>query len=286
MKYILHSCAFILATVLTSCGGGGGGGSSGSLSTAVGVPLSTYVVVDLRDGEVTAYSNLSDITVNDAYKTTHMVFRTIEAGNGYYGQDPSAFGYQADEVEGVASVTKYFIGVFEVTQAQWEHIASSTPWSTINSSALGLPDWTVVNDRAPAVNLSYDSLNAALSSFNSGKDFSFALPTNIQWEHACRGGSVDVFSWGASVNTVVAGQYAVVREAFGGTDGPEEVGAQTANSLGLYDFHGNVWELTSNRYIRGGSWHDNITQARSANKNDILEGVEHFLVGARLVFVP
>ena len=286
MKTVHFNLLCICLLALASCGGGGGGSGSDDLATAVGVPLSTYVVVEIASGNIEAYSSLSDLNTNDKYKTTHIVFRTIASGSAYYGQNPSAFGQQADEVESVASLSKYFIGVFELTQAQWQNIAGSTPWTSINTTDLGLPDWTVADNRKPASNLSYDSITSALSSYSSGKSFSLGLPTNIQWEHACRSGSTDVYSWGASMNTVIAGQYAVVREAFGGTAGPEEVGDQTANALGLYDCHGNVWEMTSDKDIRGGSWYDNITQARCANKYEIMEEVEHFLVGARLVFNP
>ncbi len=284
-KIHLFLLTWVLA--LTACGGGGGSSDDGDLNTTVGVPLSNYVVVNLSSGKITAYKKLNDITTNNKYKTTHMVFRTLKKDNStYYGQAPGTFGRQADETEGAGSVSKYFIGVFEVTQAQWERIDGSTPWTTIDSTALGLPDWTVAVDEKPASNLSYNSITSALSSYNSGRSYSLALPSDIQWEHACRANGLDLFSWGADTNTTVAGQYAVVRETFGGTDGPEVVGQQTPNAFGLYDCHGNVWEMTTGHFLRGGSWYDNITQARSANKHDVLDDVEHFLVGVRLVFKP
>ena len=109
-------CISIVCLLGSACSGGGGG-DDGELTNAVGLPLATYVVVELSTGTITAYSSLSDLNTNNAYKTTHMVFRTIDAGTAYYGQDVASFGQQADETESAASVTKYFIGVFEVTQA-------------------------------------------------------------------------------------------------------------------------------------------------------------------------
>ena len=287
MQYFkLTICILSMLLALCACGGGSGSGGKGNLSTAVGVPLSTYVVAEISTGKVEAFSPLSDLDTNDKYKTTHLVFRTLDAGSAYYGQDPSGFGFQADETSGLTSISKYFIGVFEITQAQWQNMTGSSPWTTIDSSALGMASWTVVGDHKPACNLSYDSIVTALSSYSSGKSFSLALPSDVQWEHACRATGTDVYSWGSSMNTAVAGQYAVVRETFGGSDGPEIVGEQTANGYGLYDCHGNIWEMTSAQNIRGGSWYDNITQARCANKHTTLEDVEHYLVGMRLVFNP
>ena len=111
-------------------------------------------------------------------------------------------------------------------------------------------------------------------------------PVSKQTPFPTNANGLDLFSWGASTQTAVAGQYAVVRETFGGTDGPEVVGQQTPNAFGLYDCHGNIWEMTSGHFLRGGSWYDNITQARCANKHDVLDDVEHYLVGVRLVFNP
>lgn len=277
----------VILAVLSACGGGGGSNDDGDLNTAVGIPLSNYVVVNLSTGDIQAYQSLSDLTSNNRYKTTHMVFRTLDADSStYYGQNIATFGAQADESEGTGSLSKYFIGVFEVTQAQWQRIAGTTPWTGIDATAMGLPDWTVSDPEKPASNLSYTSIASALSSYNSSRDYSLSLPSDVEWEHACRANSTNIFAWGSSTNTATVGQYAVVREAFGGTAGPEVVGLQSPNGFGIYDCHGNVWEMTSGHNLRGGSWYDNLTQARCANKHDILDDVEHSLAGVRLVFNP
>ncbi|NRA39550.1 MAG: SUMF1/EgtB/PvdO family nonheme iron enzyme [Planctomycetes bacterium] len=290
MKNIIQCVVLVvLIAVLASCGGGGGGDASGGdLTASVGLPLSDYVVVDLRNGSVTSYSSLNDIVSNDDYKTTHMVFRTIGSNSTRFGSNAADLGHQADEIEGTASESKYFIGVFEVTQEQWRQISGDQPWTTIDSSALGLPSWTVVDDKSPACLLNYTDVVSSLSSFSSGEDYSLVLPSDLQWELACRSDSnaVELFSWGDVTSTVLSAQYAVTRETTGGVSGPQEVASHLPNAYGLYDMHGNIWELTSEKSLRGGSWFDNLLQARSANSHAILEDVEHNLVGARLVFKP
>ena len=56
------------------------------------------------------------------------------------------------------------------------------------------------------------------------------------------------------------------------------------NALGLFDTHGNLWELTSDGHIRGGSWRDGVISARAANLVELGGQYEHALVGARLVY--
>jgi sulfatase modifying factor 1 len=143
------------------------------------------------------------------------------------------------------------------------------------------------------------------------------LPTEAEWEYACRAGTTTPFNTGNNLTTEEAnydgnfpykeypkGKYLKVTTA---------VGSYPPNTWGLYDMHGNVWEWCldwfdeeyydkckeqgiienpggpetgSDRVLRGGSWSDYAQYCRSAYRSYDFPGVRTSLIGFRLVFVP
>ncbi len=289
----LMGCGAIVAAcaVLSSCGAGGigGGESQGQVTDDLGIITADYVIVDLDSGALDTATALDDVATNATYRTTKMVFRAVPAGTATTGAAAGTFGAQSDETPATSSHVKYYLAVFEVTQAQWARIAgaSSTPWTATGVASVA---GSVAGDTVPAYGLSRDIIDTALVASTGQWSFSFDLPTAHQWEVACRGGTASVFSWGelGATPATTAATYARVAETAQGGTGPEVVGSRTPNALGLYDMHGNVWEWTKGGTgtIRGGSWRDSVSMARAANKQDLDRAVPHALVGARLVLVP
>jgi formylglycine-generating enzyme required for sulfatase activity len=174
----------------------------------------------------------------------------------------------------VSLATPYYIGVFETTQQQYELVTGNNPslhkgrllpvdnvsWNEIRGDA-DVHDWPSVITVDP---YSFIGLLQARSKLQ------IDLPTESQWEYACRAGTTTSYSYGEQSN----GDYMWYYENSGLTT--HDVGGRLANAWELYDMHGNVYEwclerfvgslstgaeassvdpsLRSHRMLRGGSW--------------------------------
>ncbi|MDP8207083.1 MAG: SUMF1/EgtB/PvdO family nonheme iron enzyme [Candidatus Electryonea clarkiae] len=165
----------------------------------------------------------------------------------------------------------FWMGRYEITQAQWEAIAG---YENFN--------WPG-NPELPAEEVSYnDIMNDFLPEIGNG----WRLPTEAEWEYACRAGHDDSwFWWGSSYDNF--GDYAWYDS--NSSSQTHDVGGKTPNPWGLYDMHGNVWEWCLDWYdenyydsspttdpqgaaggtyrvLRGGSWYHVPEGCRSANR--------------------
>ena len=270
----------------------------------------SYCVVDLSGGpNVANYpvtylspSNISSDEWVDEYKTTKLVLRRIEPGTFIMGFD------QTNESRRVTLTKPFYMGVFEVTQRQWELVMGSWPGSSPSSSR-GL------GDTYPAYYVSYHDIRGSssgaqwpasaavdASSFlgrlraKTGLDFD--LPTDAQWEYACRAGTATTYYWGDSMD----GAYAWYWGNSGSKTHP--VGTKKPNAWGLYDMSGNVWEWCrdwygtlaygtdpvgsasgSYRVGRGGSWFDSSDGCASSSRNYGYPSYRDVFFGFRLVRV-
>lgn len=286
----------IAALVAIGCSSSPGVGSgTGQYSEDITRDLADYLVVDLQTGTLEGRTTIADLATAAAYRDRLMVFRRIAGGTFTAGAASGSLGAGTDPSPATRGLPRFYLAVFETTQDQWVRIAGTSPWmaptlTVTPAGSLG----TLVGGNLPAINLSYEQAQTALTSFAVGKTYSFALPTDDQWECACRGGSTTPFWWGSSAyNRTAAADKAVVLETvpvpFAGQPGVAPVGSKLANPFGLYDMHGNVWELTRTGTatgVRGGSWRDPLALARASLRQDLDRGTAHALVGLRLVLIP
>lgn len=272
-RILVLGIAGVATMALSSCGGGGS-----NLSQDLGAVLGEFQILDLTTGVVESRTVVLDLDTNADYRSTKMVFRAVQAGTAPVGSAPSAFGHQIDEAQGSAAVQRYYLGVFEVTRDQWTALAGTTPWTGFSASVVG----TDVGDK-PASGMSHDEIVSALTAWNAARANDLMLPTEPQWEFACRATGAGSFAWGEDRSDAVVGDYAVVSETSGGIPGPRAVGGRVPNAFGFFDMHGNVWEFTTNDSIRGGSWRDSLPAARAANRKTLDQITGHPLVGVRLV---
>jgi formylglycine-generating enzyme required for sulfatase activity len=153
------------------------------------------------------------------------------------------------------SVSDFFLGKFTVTQAQWRAVAQLPQ---INKSLNADPS-NFKGDNRPVEQVSWDDAQEFCARLSQATGKAYRLPSEAQWEYACRAGTTTPFAFGATLNTDIAnyrgdlaygnGKKGVSREQ------TVDVGSFPPNAWGLYDMHGNVWEWCED------SWHNNYNGA-------------------------
>ncbi|MFZ4081505.1 MAG: formylglycine-generating enzyme family protein [Pirellula sp.] len=188
-----------------------------------------------------------------------------------------------DETQHEVTISKdYYLGVYEVTQAQYEKVMGKNP-SHFQGAIVG-------NENAdlPVENVSWDDaveFCKKLSDLPEEKKAGrvYRLPTEAEWEYACRAGSKTAYSFDDEEGLLP--EYGWFDR--NSSNRTHTVGLLEPNAWGLYDMHGNVWEWCSDRYVeypqgavsdptgpkegsgrvyRGGSWRIEAALCRSADR--------------------
>jgi formylglycine-generating enzyme required for sulfatase activity len=187
-------------------------------------------------------------------------------------------------------------GMFVFDGKKWAYLAG-TSWRTWGSQQ---------DDQRPVIGVTWDDAKAFCAWVNKTQSeagrlpagYEYTLPTEAQWEYACRAGTTGAYSGDLDG----LGWYAANS---GNTIHP--VGQKQANSWGLYDMHGNVWEWCADwigeypsgsvtdpagpasglsRANRGGSWFSSPRYCRSANRGWARPGARGTTFGFRLALAP
>lgn len=217
-----------------------------------------------------------------------MDFVLIPAGSFEMGSPSSEKDRDSDEgpVQRVQITKPFYMSKYEVTQEQYTALMVRNP---SNFSGRNLP-------------VEYVSWKEAVE-FCSKLGSGFRLPTEAEWEYACRAGSETRFYYGDDPNYSQLDQYAWYNSNSGKST--QAVGQKKPNAFGLYDMHGNVWEWCADWYadslinttsvdptgptsgetrvLRGGSWYSDAALCRSANRLRRTLGYLRYGVGFRVV---
>ena len=198
-----------------------------------------YCVVDVSGGEkavrypVSYLASVPSRGWTDEYKTSKIVLRRIEAGAFTMTDGGRAY-------PGVAISKPYYIGVFEVTQRQWELVTGRRPSFFANESCYMT---------RPVESVSYSDIqNEFVARLKAKCSLAIGLPTEAQWEYACRAGTNTEFNVDLPEDEIGrfrdngAGEASSVAATVATDRGTAEVGSYSHNAWGLYDMHGNVRE--------------------------------------------
>jgi formylglycine-generating enzyme required for sulfatase activity len=227
-----------------------------------------------------------------------MDFVWIEPGTFTMGSPASEEGRNADEPQHEVTISQgFYLGQFEITQAQWEGVMGTRPWAE--------QDFVQSNPSHPAVYISWDDMQAFVKGLDDAAgEMIYRLPTEAEWEYACRAGSTTRWSFGDDESQL--GDYAWYGVNAWDVDltWAQPVGTKRPNPWGLYDMHGNVWEWVqewhgsysstsvvdpqgassgSFRVLRGGSFGRTAQFVRSADRNGGTPFGRRSGIGARLL---
>ena len=154
-------------------------------------------------------------------------------------QDESNDGEEQENVVSSYTVTvqPFKLGKYEVTFAQWDACVADGGCSNYRPTDNG---WG--RDNHPVTGISWDDVQEFIAWFNAKTSGSYRLPTDAEWDYAARAGSITRYAWGNKI-----GRNLATCENCGSrwdNKKPAPIGSFPANSFGLYDMHGNVWEWT------------------------------------------
>ena len=208
------------------------------------------------------------------------------------------------------NVPTFFMGRYPITQEQWQAIMDHNP-----SEFKG--------DKRPVDRVSWEEAKEFCDRLSKKTKREYRLPTEAEWEYACRAGTKTPFHFGETISTDLANyrgtDWEINDKVYPGNYGRGLKGIhreqttpvgyfQVANNFGLCDMHGNVWEwceddwhenyegapndssawlsrTSSNKVIRSGSWLSNPYFCRSAIRNDFTRDNRSSSVGFRAVCV-
>lgn len=244
------------------------------------------------------------------------VMRVVPKGSfllGATADDPDHASYEVPQKR-IDIPAPFAIGVFPILVSEYQNITGSAAPAPATSAPVRAWGWfgkhkveTVpvaaaapqqLNARAPITRVSFDEAQAFVDRLASATGESYRIPSEAEWEYACRAGSRTRYHYGNVIDSTKA--------AFALTGGPVEPGSFPPNAFGLHDMHGNVREWTADlwhdsydltpsdgrpateghasmRLVRGGGWSDSAAMLRSAARMRATQSIQADVIGFRVV---
>ena len=256
------------------------------------------------------FNSLSPLSVNALEKTMTnsiaMEFVLIPGGTFKMGSPQDESNRGRNEIEHQVTISKaFYMQTTEVTVKQWRAVMGKRFFFKKKGT-----------DHMPVVKVSWQDCIDFIEKLNALNEGVYRLPTEAEWEYACRAGSISAYAWGKTIdcnnamyanNTLKTDLCVSFAESKGlPTDQPAPVKSYQPNVWGLYDMGGNVWEWCqdwdgpygkdavvdpkgsssgSDRVRRGGSWYGPGARCRCANRNLSHPGNRYQTTGFRLIRV-
>ena len=229
-----------------------------------------------------------------------MEFVLIPAGTFIMGSPDDEPHRNKSEVQHQVTISKpFYMQTTEVTLRQWRGLMGKKFFRHRKGKG-----------NMPVVRVSWFDCEDFIKKLNERNEGTYRLPTEAEWEYACRAGTTTAYSWGMNIdcNKAMYGSWKDCKESIKSRgfspDGPAPVKSHPPNLWGLYDMHGNLWEWCQDWYgdypvvavvdprgpdsgtykvRRGGSWFKYGYSCRSANRAYAHPAVRFKTTGFRVV---
>ena len=242
-------------------------------------------------------------------------------GGTFWMGSPDGVGEKNERPRHQVTVAPFLIGTYPVTQAQWQAVMGSNPSDFKGADRpVEQVSWNACQEFLKKLNATHPlplprgeqhgipllgGAGGGSSPLGRGEGWVFRLPTEAEWEYACRAGSETIYSFGD--DPAQLGTYAWFSDNSGSQTHP--VGQKSPNAFGLYDMHGNVWEWCADTWhgnytgaptdgsaygslgdvkaklLRGGSWYGPPNNVRGADRSRGVPDSQNNSIGFRVVCV-
>ncbi|MEC4815119.1 MAG: formylglycine-generating enzyme family protein [Scytonema sp. PMC 1069.18] len=243
----------------------------------------------------------------------------IRGGSFMMGSPEDEIGHSSRESpQHFVTIKPFCMGKYPITQAQWKAVAN---FKQVNQELDPDPSRFKGDDR-PVESVSWNDAVEFCDRLSSHTKRPYRLPSEAEWEYACRAGTTTPFHFGKTITTDLANYRGTDNDEYKWSgsygQGPKGIYREqttpvgsfgVANAFGLYDMHGNVWEWCADhwhesyegapvdgsawldndndndnqiRMLRGGSWYSNPGLCRSAYRSDNLAGNRSLSIGFRV----
>jgi formylglycine-generating enzyme required for sulfatase activity len=249
-----------------------------------------------RQGRTIARTRCTAQQIEEDLGSTRLELVRIPAGSFQMGSLPG-HGHPDERPAHFMAIRSFLLGDFPITQAQWKSVMGR------------LPPCRFKGDGLPVEQVSWNDAEAFCRQLSRRTGHRFRLPSEAEWEYACRAGTTTPFHLGETITTEFAnyvGEHRFAEESSGlYRHCTTERGLFPPNAFGLYDMHGNVWEWCADgwlddyssaprdgsayvnrtddyRVARGGSWHEPPQNCRSAVRIRFLQDEGDQFLGFRV----
>jgi serine/threonine protein kinase/formylglycine-generating enzyme required for sulfatase activity len=228
-----------------------------------------------------------------------MKFVLIPPGEFTMGSPLSERDRKPNEEQVRVTLTKpFYLGQTELTQGQWRTVMGTAPWDV---QTVSLP----VGDAEPATYLDWHDAQSFCQKLAEKENAPYRLPSEAEWEYACRAGTNTTFSCGDDESQLASHAWYKKTAAETGETFAHTPARKQPNPFGLFDVHGNLWEWCADAYVetlpggmdplvsagsirvlRGASWNHSAAFCRSAFRLDYPPTPREGGMGVRVALTP